>query len=195
EEPAELAEPSTPSVEDLNELVNEATIALLPVATFDVIKGQQDPRNYRYVVLANKLRVLLISDPAAEKAAAALDVFVGHNQNPPERPGLAHFLEHMLFLGTKKYPQAGDYQAFVNQHGGRYNAYTAPEHTNYFFEIDSAQLQPALDRFAQFFIAPLFDAAYIERERNAVHSEYRARISDDNRRILDVYRELLNPAH
>lgn len=196
QEPADLTAPTaTPPLEALDELVSETAIALMPVATFEVIKGQQDPRRYRYLVLANKLRILLISDPVAEKAAAALDVFVGHNQNPPERPGLAHFLEHMLFLGTKKYPQAGEYQAFVSQHSGRYNAYTAPEHTNYFFEIDSAQLEPALDRFAQFFIAPLFDAVYIERERNAVHSEYRARINDDNRRILDAYRELINPVH
>jgi insulysin len=166
-----------------------------PIATFDVIKSDQDVREYRYLTLPNKLRVLLISDPSAEKAAAALNVNVGHNQNPQERPGLAHFLEHMLFLGTEKYPLAGEYQAFISQHGGRLNAYTAAENTNYFFEIDSAQLESALDRFAQFFIAPLLDATYIERERNAVHAEYRARIKDDTRRALDVYRELMNPDH
>lgn len=165
------------------------------LATFAVTKSEKDLRQYRYLMLNNKLRVLLISDPYAEKAAAALNVHIGHNQNPVDRPGLAHFLEHMLFLGTEKYPQAGEYQAFISQHGGRYNAYTAPEHTNYFFDIDSAQLEPALDRFAQFFIAPLLDPSYVERERNAVHSEFRARFKDDARRTLDVYRELMNPAH
>jgi secreted Zn-dependent insulinase-like peptidase len=179
---------------DLFALTNESEITQ-QLAIFAVTKSERDARQYRYLMLNNKLRVLLISDPHAEKAAAALDVHVGHNQNPSARPGLAHFLEHMLFLGTEKYPQAGEYQAFISQHGGRYNAYTAPEHTNYFFDIDSDQLAPALDRFAQFFIAPLFDPDYIERERNAVHSEYRARIKDDTRRTLDVYRELMNPAH
>lgn len=165
------------------------------VARVDVIKSENDDREYRYITLQNKLRVLLISDADAEKSAAALDVFIGHNQNPADRQGLAHFLEHMLFLGTEKYPEAGEYQAFISQHGGNHNAFTAPEHTNYFFDIDSDYLDPALDRFAQFFIAPLFDAGYVERERNAVHSEYLARINDDGRRILDVYRELLNPEH
>lgn len=165
------------------------------ITTFSVTKSQGDQRQYRYLLLPNKLRVLLISDPLTEKSAAALDVFVGHNQNPSKYPGLAHFLEHMLFLGTKKYPLAGEYQTFIRQHGGRYNAYTAPEHTNYFFEIEKAALEPALDRFAQFFIAPLLDAEYIERERKSVHSEYRARIQDESRRTLDVYRQLLNPAH
>lgn len=160
-----------------------------------VVKSENDKRDYRYLILDNQLRVLLISDPTTEKAAAALDVQVGANQNPPDRLGLAHFLEHMLFLGTKKYPKAGEYQEFISQHGGRYNAFTAAENTNYFFEIDKEQLAPALDRFSQFFVAPLFSAEYVERERNAVHSEYVAKLKDDARREWDVYRELFNPAH
>lgn len=159
------------------------------------VKGEIDHRDYRHLTLDNGLQVLLISDPEADKAAAALDVHVGHHQNPLDREGLAHFLEHMLFLGTEKYPEPDAYQAFISRHGGSHNAYTAAEHTNYFFDIDPGQLEPALDRFAQFFIAPLFDAEYVERERHAVHSEYKARLNDDNRRIQDVYRELMNPAH
>jgi len=163
--------------------------------TTSVIKSENDKRNYRYLVLDNQLRVLLISDPATEKSAAALDVSVGANQNPVDRAGLAHFLEHMLFLGTEKYPRAGEYQEFISQHGGSFNAYTAAENTNYFFEIDNDQLDLALDRFAQFFVAPLFSAEYVERERNAVNSEYLAKLKDDGRREWDVYRELMNPQH
>lgn len=171
----------------------DATIDLNPATS--VIKSENDKRSYRYLVLDNELRVLLISDAATEKSAAALDVNVGANQNPADRAGLAHFLEHMLFLGTEKYPQAGEYQEFISQHGGRFNAYTAAENTNYFFEIDNDQLDPALDRFAQFFVAPLFSAEYVERERNAVNSEYLAKLKDDGRREWDVYRELMNPQH
>ncbi len=163
--------------------------------TRGVIKSENDKRSYRYLVLDNQLRVLLISDATTEKSAAALDVNVGANQNPEDRAGLAHFLEHMLFLGTEKYPLAGEYQEFISQHGGSFNAYTAAENTNYFFDIDNDQLDPALDRFAQFFIAPLFSADYVERERNAVNSEYLAKLKDDGRREWDVYRELMNPQH
>jgi len=170
-----------------------ATLNLSPSTS--VIKSENDKRNYRYLVLNNQLRVLLISDPATEKSAAALDVNVGANQNPADRAGLAHFLEHMLFLGTEKYPQAGEYQEFISQHGGSFNAYTAAENTNYFFEIDNDQLDQALDRFAQFFVAPLFSAEYVERERNAVNAEYLAKLKDDARREWDVYRELMNPQH
>ncbi|HEY0893314.1 MAG TPA: insulinase family protein, partial [Cellvibrio sp.] len=181
------------SVQHSANSIFNATIDLNTTA--GVIKSENDKRNYRYLVLDNQLRVLLISDPTTEKSAAALDVNVGANQNPVDRAGLAHFLEHMLFLGTEKYPQAAEYQEFISRHGGSFNAYTAAENTNYFFEIDNDQLDPALDRFAQFFVAPLFSAEYVERERNAVNSEYLAKLKDDGRREWEVYRELMNPQH
>ena len=161
------------------------------------IQGETDMRTYRNLLLDNGMKVLLISDPQTDKSAAALDVATGSTDDPKERQGLAHFLEHMLFLGTKKYPRSGEYQAFISDNGGSHNAFTSLEHTNYFFDIDPQQLKPALDRFAQFFIEPLFNTAYVDREKNAVNSEYQARIRDDSRRIADVYRELYsstNPA-
>lgn len=158
-------------------------------------KSDIDDREYRYLTLKNGLRVLLISDPRAQKAAAALDVHIGHHQNPPERKGLAHFLEHMLFLGTETYPEPDAYHRFISGHGGSHNAYTSAEHTNYYFDIDAAYLEPALDRFARFFTEPLFNADYVERERHAVDSEFKAKLNDDARRIQDVHRALMNPDH
>lgn len=161
--------------------------------TVDVLKSPNDDRDYRYLVLPNQLQVLLVSDPGTEKAAAALDVFVGSASDPADRQGLAHFLEHMLFLGTEKYPRPDEYQAFIKSHGGENNAYTSFEHTNYFFDVEAEHLEPALDRFAQFFIAPRFSADYVDRERHAVHSEYQSRLKDEYRRTLDVYRQVMNP--
>ncbi|UYV75846.1 IDE, partial [Cordylochernes scorpioides] len=59
-------------------------------------------RSYRGLELANGLKVILISDPTTDKSAAAMDVNVGYMCDPEEIPGLAHFCEHMLFLGTEK---------------------------------------------------------------------------------------------
>ena len=159
------------------------------------VQSPNDEKAYRYIQLDNGLRALLISDPDTEKAAAALDVYVGSASNPTDRGGLAHFLEHMLFLGTDKYPDSGEYARFVSEHGGNRNAYTGFEHTNYFFDIDEAHLPEALDRFAQFFISPRFDAEYVEREVNAVHAEYQMGLNTDGRRNLDVWREISNPKH
>lgn len=154
-----------------------------------------DTRAYRAVTLDNGLEVLLISDPSTDKAAAAMDVGVGSGSDPANREGMAHFLEHMLFLGTEKYPEAGEYQAFINQHGGSHNAYTTYDHTNYFFDVDADSLEAALDRFSQQFVAPLFTAAYVDRERNAVHSEYTSKLKDDSRRFFSVLQAAMDPAH
>jgi insulysin len=159
------------------------------------IQSPNDDRAYRLLTLENQMQVLLISAPDAPKAAASLDVHVGSGDNPKGRGGLAHFLEHMLFLGTDKYPDAAEYEEFITEHGGNRNAYTSFEHTNYFFDIDSAYLAEALDRFAQFFISPRFDAEYVEREKNAVQAEYQMGLKSDPRRGLDVLQEVMNPEH
>ena len=96
-----------------------AACASLPAGQPQPVKSPNDDYGYRYLTLPNQLEVLLISDPEAPKAAASLDVLVGSGDNPPGREGLAHFLEHMLFLGTDKFPEAGDYQQFIAQHGGK----------------------------------------------------------------------------
>ncbi|MDX1396941.1 MAG: insulinase family protein [Oceanospirillum sp.] len=160
-----------------------------------IITSQNDQRSYRTLTLDNQLSVILVSDPKADKAAAAMNVAIGSGQDPEEFAGLAHFLEHMLFLGTEKYPEAGEYQSFISKHGGSHNAFTSYKDTNYFFEVDNRYLEPTLDRFAQFFIAPLFTEEYVQREKNAVHSEYQSKLRDDGRKQFDILKQALNPEH
>ncbi|WP_175404459.1 insulinase family protein [Endozoicomonas atrinae] len=161
----------------------------------DVIKSPADDRDYRYITLDNGLKVLLISDPDTDKSAAAVDVNVGSYQDPDDRLGLAHFLEHMLFMGTEKYPDVDSYSEFIRANGGSSNAYTADVRTNYYFDINSDQLKPALDRLAQFFIAPKLDPNYVEREKNAVDSEYRLHAREDGWRLFMALNSTSNPDH
>lgn len=109
-------------------------------------------RQYRRFLLPNQMKVMLISDPTLQRGAASLTVGVGSMSDPADRFGLAHFLEHMLFLGTEKYPEEGSYQKFVSTHDGFSNAYTADDRTNYHFEIDPEYLEEGLDRFSQFLL-------------------------------------------
>lgn len=160
-----------------------------------IIKSPNDLRDYRALKLDNGLDVMLVSDPETDKAAASVDVYVGSANDPEEFPGLAHFLEHMLFLGTSKYPDADAYQKFISEHGGGHNAFTSAEHTNYYFDINADHLEAALDRFSQQFIAPLFNAEYVEREVNAVHSEYSSKLKDDGRRLFSALKATLNDNH
>ena len=158
-------------------------------------KSPNDRRDYRYLTLDNQLKVLLVSDPETDKSAAALSVYRGSFHEPDSRPGLAHFLEHMLFIGTGKYPEVDSFQQYITANGGSSNAYTALDHTNYFFDIKNSGLSEGLDRFGHFFINPLLSEEYVEREKNAVHSEYQMQIKDDGWRGYMVSKQALNPEH
>lgn len=161
----------------------------------EITKSPNDEREYRYRELENGLKVILISDSKADKSAAALSVFRGSFDDPLDRLGLAHFLEHMLFIGTEKYPEPDAYFKFVQSNGGSSNAYTAADHTNYFFDIQPEAFREGLDRFSQFFIAPLFSKEYVEREKNAVNSEYQLQIKQDGWRAFAVQKVAFNPEH
>lgn len=154
-----------------------------------------DPKQYRYLTLDNKLKVLLVHDADAPRSAAALSVKVGHFDDPVDRQGMAHFLEHMLFLGTEKYPKVGEFQTFINQSGGSNNAWTGTENTTFFFEVSPHAFSEGLDRFGQFFTAPLFNEEAVDKERQAVDSEYKLKVKDDVRRLYQVHKETINPAH
>ena len=78
-----------------------------------IVKSGADERNYRGLVLENGMKVVLVSDPTTDKSAAALDVHIGSMSDPVQ--GLAHFCEHMLFLGTKKFPDENEYNKYLNQ--------------------------------------------------------------------------------
>lgn len=158
-------------------------------------KAATDRSEYRHLVLDNGLRVILLSDPDLNKSSAAMAIAAGSLMDPAELQGLAHFLEHMLFLGTEKYPGEGDYGNFIRSNGGFANAYTAGDHTNYHFEINHDAFAGAVDRLAQFFIAPLFTEEFTEREMNAVDSENEKNLEQDSRRLDQVQRSYFRAGH
>lgn len=145
-------------------------------------KHEKDQSSTRRLVLDNGLKVLLVSDPDFNVSAASLDVAVGALSDPAPREGLAHFLEHMLFLGTKKYPDVDEYSRYLKSRGGYSNAFTTSDHTNYHFQVYHDAFDGALDRFSQFFIAPLFNPEFTKKEVEAVHSEHQKNLEDDMRR-------------
>ena len=158
-------------------------------------KHPLDKSEYRRITLDNNLKVLLLSDPELNVSSASMCVDVGSMSDPDNRSGLAHFLEHMLFLGTEKFPEAGEYGKYLKTNGGYSNAYTSSDHTNYHFQVYHNAFEGALDRFSQFFIAPLFTEEFTNREMNAVNSEHQKNLQNDTWRQLQIRRTLYNPKH
>ena len=132
------------------------------------------------------MRCLLIQDDKADKSCAALNVHVGAALDPKPFFGLAHFLEHMLFMGTEKYPSENEYAEFISNNGGYDNAWTNLTDTNYHFECSNEAFGEALDRFAQFFVCPLLGDSQTEREMKAVDSEYNMDLQSDTWRKINL---------
>ncbi|KAL1412548.1 metalloprotease [Vanrija albida] len=154
-----------------------------------------EDREHRYFTLDNGLEVVVVSDPNADKAAASMDVGVGHLSDPDDLPGCAHFCEHLMFLGTKKYPAENDYSVYLSSHNGGSNAWTAMTSTNYYFDVAPDALEGALDRFAGFFIEPLFAEDCTEREINAVNSEHKKNLQSDMWRFFQLEKSLSKSGH
>jgi insulysin len=189
----------------------------------DLERPQLDDRSYRVITLQNQLEVLLIHDAGTDKASAALDVNVGSFSDAEDMPGIAHAVEHLLFMGTQKYPEENAYRKYLNTNSGHSNAFTASTSTNYYFELsypsstpanskaatpndstvdlsaskekDESPLWGALDRFGQFFIAPLFLEDTLDREIKAVDSENKKNLQSDQWRLRQLNKALANPQH
>ncbi|KAL3625772.1 hypothetical protein CASFOL_030301 [Castilleja foliolosa] len=134
-------------------------------------------------------------DPAQKKAAAALCVGIGSFADPFEAQGLAHFLEHMLFMGSTDFPDENEYDSYLSKHGGSSNAYTETEYTCYHFEVKKEFLKGALTRFAQFFTSPLVKADAMEREVLAVDSEFNQVLQSDPCRLQQLQCHTSSPGH
>jgi insulysin len=111
-------------------------------------------------------------------------------------------------MGTKKYPEENAYSQYLSSNSGSSNAYTATTSTNYHFDVSAkphddgiasasnpSPLYGALDRFAQFFIEPLFLASTVDRELRAVDSENKRNLQIDQWRINQLEKSLANPRH
>ncbi|XP_012261292.2 insulin-degrading enzyme isoform X2 [Athalia rosae] len=197
----DATEPEAPVCKrDCFEMMSSATtppiISTKGLTRFDnITKSPNDGRLYRGLILPNKMKVLLISDHTTDKSAASLDVNVGYMSDPPDIPGLAHFCEHMLFLGTEKYPAENEYGKYLSEHGGASNAATYPDHASYYFDVTPEKLSGALDRFAQFFLNPLFTESATERELNAVNLEHEKNIPNDTWRLDQIDKSIADPNH
>ncbi len=164
-------------------------------AKYPILTPELSEQKKLKIRLDNGLEGLLISDPKTEQSGALLCVKVGSWSDPVEYPGLAHFCEHMLFMGNKKYPGESEYFPYITNHGGMTQAFTSPSATCFFFTVNNDAFVGALDRFSQFFKEPLFNPSSANRERQAVNQEYAKNVENDDIREYFVHKELSNPLH
>jgi insulysin len=159
----------------------------------EINKPKFDNRKIYGFKLDNGIKYTIINDSHLTKSFVTVSVNIGSYSNPEGYDGLAHFLEHMLFMGSKKYPNENHYNTRLNQLGGSSNAYTDVMETVYYFNVFDSGLKEIMDIFSRFFIDPLFDPDSVSREINAVDSEHKKNIHKDFWKKFQLMLYLTNP--
>lgn len=158
-------------------------------------KSPADEAIYKAIRLDNGMEVLLISDNKANKSLFSVGLPIGSMEDPHSQQGLAHYLEHMILMGSKTYPETNSLDGFLTKNGGRNNAYTAPDRTVYYLQVNHNAFDEAVARLSDAFAAPLLSEANAKKEVNAVNAEMVRAKSSDGHLMLAVNRATANPDH
>ena len=145
--------------------------------------------------LANGMRVTLRHVPGLKRSAAALRVAAGSHDVPLAWPGLAHFLEHLLFLGTERFPASQGLMAYVQGHGGQVNASTRERTTDFFFELPPASFSGGLERLSDMLARPCMNPDDQLREREVLQAEFVAWSQDAGAQQKEALFEGLSASH
>mmetsp|Transcript_70458 Transcript_70458/g.223224 ORF Transcript_70458/g.223224 Transcript_70458/m.223224 type:complete len:125 (-) Transcript_70458:5-379(-) len=114
---------------------------------------------------------------------------MGHFSDPEDCQGLSHLMEHMLFAGSKRYPDGNYLNTLLNSHGGFVNAWTAAETCNVHFSCPANLFEESLDVLIDMLTHPMLSIDGIEQEVEAIDAEFSMRKQDDVRRLYDVHKQ------
>ena len=147
------------------------------------------------LALGNGLNVVLCHAPRLKRCAASLRVAAGSHDAPGRWPGLAHFLEHLFFLGTERFAAERNLMRYVQGHGGQINASTRERTTDYFFELPVAAFAGGVERLCDMLAHPRMDMAEQLREREVLHAEFIAWSRDAEARHQSALLARLDARH
>ncbi|GFD68034.1 insulinase family protein [Alteromonas sp. KUL106] len=151
--------------------------------------------NAHHVTLPNGLGVMICHTPEANESFVSMAVRAGHFYDPTDCQGLAHLLEHMLFMGSRHLPKPNAINGFIEQHGGTINAWTGTEYANYHYSCSGDAIAQTLPAFADMLRQPLFEEDALTNEIKNIHAEFEFKKKDDLRRLYQIHKETCNPAH
>ena len=147
--------------------------------------------HYHIHTLQNGLRVILAPMPENKTATVIVMSGTGSRYENQHENGLAHFLEHMFFKGTKKRPSAKAISEELDAVGSVYNAFTAKERTAYYAKVSSRYLDTALDVISDIFLNSKLPEKEITKERGAIIQEIDMYEDMPMRTVDNVFDELM----
>ena len=153
---------------------------------FDIDLTINDKRDIVGIKLNNGINVVLVSDPESKTSSCSVGVKAGYLQDKFE--GTAHFLEHLLFMGSSKFPEQNTYHSYIQMCGGIDNAFTGDNITCYFLELESEFMEKGIEMLSWFFREPLLDMKHINSELEIINSEHQKNILSDVWIMDDIFK-------
>jgi len=126
---------------------------------------------FKKYTLKNGLRVIVAPMHETKAMTALVLVKVGSRYEKRKINGVSHFVEHLLFKGTKKRPTSLDISKELDGIGAEYNAFTSKDHTGYYIKANYEKAELALEMLSDMLFNSLFEAKEIERERGVIVEE------------------------
>ena len=146
---------------------------------------------YQKVTLKNGVRVLLVPDEHTKAATVFVMYRVGSRYEEKKYNGMSHFIEHMMFKGTKRRPATADISRELDAVGADYNAFTGKDFTGYYVKIDSRHFSLALDMLHDMLYHSKFENKELQQERKVIMEEIHMYHDNPMRRIDDLIEEVM----
>lgn len=145
--------------------------------------------NPKQLSLPNGLNLILYPMSSVQSVSAYVTVGAGPRYETKETAGLAHFLEHMLFEGTKKLPTSKDVAQYIERVGGMGSAFTDKEYVSYYAKVPKQHLNLAFSYLSDILFNPLLEKDAIEKEKRIVMEELRRSKDNPEVDIWDLWFE------
>lgn len=164
-----------------------------PIRTRSRPRGAEPP--HVRSVLPSGLRVVTQSMPWARSASVAVLVPVGSRHEDEASAGLSHLLEHLVFKGTRAFPEPGALSQVVEGVGGSVNASTDRELTVYSSKVPAEQLEVALHAVSELALHPILRARDLSAEKPVIVDEIRMYVDSPSDHVFTLFDELLYGRH
>lgn len=147
--------------------------------------------NFSKIVLPNNLRLICVPMPSSESSTMVVWVRTGSRFENKKILGISHFLEHMVFKGSKKRPSARAISEVVDGFGGEFNAGTSKEWTNFYIKARNEKMELAADVLSDMVLNPLIKEEEVEREKGTICEEIAMYEDTPVRKIGDIFENLI----
>jgi len=146
---------------------------------------------YNKTKLKNGLRIITVPDKSAQSVTVLVLAKTGSKYEKKEINGISHFLEHMVFKGTKKRPTALAIAETLDRVGGNYNAFTSEEYTGYFAKVEKSRFDLALDWVSDIYLNSFLPEKELEREKGVIIEEINMYLDNPMSYVQNLWKKLL----